>query len=135
VSERVKYWVVPDIENRVKAGEIKALFNSKVQEIRPGSILVETPEGVSEVPNDFTFILTGFLPETDQLRQYGITVNPETLVPSLDPKTLESNLPGLYLAGSTIAGRNSNQVFVENGRAHGSLIVASILARRAEARR
>jgi thioredoxin reductase (NADPH) len=135
VSERVKYWVVPDIENRVKAGEIRALFDSKVREIRPGSILVETPKGVCEVPNDFTFILTGFLPETDQLRQYGITVNPETLVPSLDPKTLESNLPGLYLAGSTIAGRNSNQVFVENGRAHGPLIVASILARRAEARR
>ncbi len=131
VGERVKYWVVPDIENRIKSGEIKALFNSTVCEIRPESILVKSPKGVSEIPNDFIFILTGFLPDSALLSQFGVKVDPETLVPSVDPKTLESNVPGLYLAGSSIAGRNNNQVFVENGRAHGALIVASILAKRA----
>jgi thioredoxin reductase (NADPH) len=133
VSDRVKYWVVPDIENRIKAGEIKAFFRSTLREIRPGSILVSTPAEIRELKNDFTFVLTGFLPETEQLRRFGVTVDPDTLVPTLDPNTLESNVPGLYLAGSTIAGRNNNQVFVENGRAHGALIVASILRKRSEA--
>ncbi len=132
VSERVKYWVVPDIENRIKAGEIKALFNSTVCEIRPESVLVKTPKEVCEIPNDFTFVLTGFLPDSKQLTQWGVKADPETLVPVFDPKTLESNVPGLYLAGSAVAGRNNNQVFVENGRAHGALIVASILAKKAE---
>jgi thioredoxin reductase (NADPH) len=131
VGERVKYWVVPDIENRIKSGEIKALFNSTVCEIRPESILVKSPKGVSGIPNDFVFILTGFLPDSALLSQSGVKVDPDTLVPTVDPKTLESNVPGLYLAGSSIAGRNNNQVFVENGRAHGALIVASILAKRA----
>ena len=135
VSDRVKYWVIPDIENRIKAGEIKAFFSSTLREIRPGSILVSTPTEIRELSNDFTFVLTGFLPETEQLRRYGVAVDPDTLVPTLDPNTLESNVPGLYLAGSTIAGRNNNQVFVENGRAHGPLIVASILRKRAEAKR
>jgi thioredoxin reductase (NADPH) len=134
VSDRVKYWVVPDIENRIKAGEIRALFNSTLCEIRLESILVKTPGEVCKVMNDFTFILTGFSPNVEQLTQFGVNLDPETLVPRLDQKTLESNVPGLYLAGSSIAGRNNNQVFVENGRTHGALIVASILAKRAESR-
>ena len=116
VGDRVKYWVIPDIENRIKAGEIKALFNSTLCEIRPESILVKTPKEVCEIPNDFTFILTGFLPDSRLLMQFGVGVNAETLVPAYDPKTLESNVPGLYLAGSSVAGRDNNQVFVENGR-------------------
>jgi thioredoxin reductase (NADPH) len=134
VGERVKYWVVPDIENRIKSGEIKAMFNSTVCEIRSGTVLVKTPKEICEIPNDFTFILTGFLPDSERLAQVGVKIDRETLVPTFDPKTLESNVPGLYLAGSTVAGRNNNQVFVENGRAHGALIVASILAKRAEGR-
>ncbi len=134
IGDRVKYWVVPDIENRIKSGEIRALFGSTVCDIRPESILVKTPKDVCEIPNDFTFILTGFQPDAEQLRQFGVNVDPETLVPQLDPKTLESNVPGLYIAGSAVAGRNNNAVFVENGRAHGALIVASIQATRAEAR-
>jgi thioredoxin reductase (NADPH) len=134
VGERVKYWVIPDIENRIKAGEIKAFFNSTVCEIRPESLLVKTPNEVREIPNDFTFVLTGFLPDSDRLKRYGVKVDPETLAPSFDPKSFESNVPGLYLAGSTVAGRNNNQVFVENGRAHGAVIVASILERKAENR-
>ncbi|MBP1648748.1 MAG: FAD-dependent pyridine nucleotide-disulfide oxidoreductase [Bacteroidetes bacterium] len=130
VGDRVKYWVVPDIQNRIKAGEITALFNSTVCEVRTDTLLVKTPGGVREVPNDFTFILTGFLPDTERLKNLGVRVDPETLVPAHDPKTLESNVPGLYLAGSTVAGKDNNQLFVENGRAHGALIVKSILAHR-----
>ena len=132
VGERVKYWVVPDIENRIKSGEIKAFFNSTLCEIRPGAILVKTPGEVCEIPNDFTFVLAGFLPDSERLKQYGVKIDPESLAPAFDPKSLESNVPGLYLAGSTVAGRNNNQVFVENGRAHGALIVASIRGKKSE---
>lgn len=131
VSERVKYWVVPDIENRIKTGQVTALFNSSVCEIRTASILVKTPKGVTEIPNDATFILAGFHPDVNQLTRFGVVVDPESLVPRHDPTTYETNVPGLYLAGSAVAGRNNNQVFVENGRAHGPVIVASILAKKA----
>ncbi len=130
VGDRVKYWVVPDIQNRIKAGEITALFSSTLCEARTDTLLVKTPGGVREIPNDFTFILTGFLPDAERLRNYGVRVDPVTLVPDHDPMTLESNVPRLYLAGSTVAGRDNNQIFVENGRAHGALIVKSILAKR-----
>lgn len=131
LSKGVKYWILPDIENRIKNGEIKALFNSVVKEIREESILVHTAQGLVEVKNDFTFVLIGFHPDTDHLRSYGVEINPDTLAPVHDESTLETNVPGLYVCGSIVAGKNNNKIFVENGRLHGSVIVSAILRKRA----
>lgn len=128
LSDGVKYWVLPDIENRIKSGEVKTLFSSTVREIREKSILVNTVGGASELPNDFTFVLIGFHPDTSHLKNYGININPETLAPTHNEKTFETNVPGLYVAGSIVAGKNNNRVFVENGRTHGAVIVSAILA-------
>lgn len=127
LSKGVKYWILPDIENRLKTGEVRAIFGSTVKEIREESILVETPEGVQELKNDFTFVLIGFHPDTTHLQKFGVQINPETLGPVCDEKTFETNVPGLYVCGSIVAGKFNNKIFVENGRLHGAAIVASIL--------
>ncbi|MBI4536022.1 MAG: YpdA family putative bacillithiol disulfide reductase [Ignavibacteriae bacterium] len=129
LSDGVKYWILPDIENRIKAGEVKALFESRVREIKGGSITVETPDGVQNLKSDFTFVLIGFHPDTTHLERYGVQINPETMAPCFDEKTLETNVAGLYVAGSIVAGKNNNKVFVENGRTHGPVIVSAILSR------
>jgi thioredoxin reductase (NADPH) len=129
LSEGVKYWILPDIENRIKAGEVRALFSSTIEEIKGESIVVKTPSGIQELKNEFTLVLIGFHPDTDPLRQYRVEINPDTLAPCYDENTFETNVPGLYVAGSIVAGKNCNKVFIENGRAHGGLIVSSILTR------
>jgi thioredoxin reductase (NADPH) len=134
LSKGVKYWILPDIENRLKNGEVKAFFNSVVNEIRDQSILVHTPQGMVEVKNDFTFVLIGFHPDTDHLRSYSVAINPDTLAPVHDEGTLETNVPGLYVCGSIVAGKNNNKIFVENGRLHGSVIVSAIVRKRGERR-
>ena len=131
LSKGVKYWILPDIENRIKNGEIRALFNSVVSEIRSESILVTTQQGMLELENDFTFVLIGFHPDTTHLRSYGVAIDPETLAPVHDPETLETNVPGLYVCGSIVAGKNNNKIFVENGRLHGATIVSAIMKRNA----
>jgi len=128
LSEGVKYWILPDIQNRIKAGEIKALFGSTVREIKERSVIVQTPSGISEPKNDFTFVLIGFHPDTRLLRSFGVEILPETLAPTFNENTFETNVPGLYVAGSAVAGKNNNKVFVENGRGHGAVIVSAILA-------
>ncbi len=130
LSEGVKYWILPDIENRIKAGEVHAHFRSSVMEIKPGVVAVRGPAGVSELKADFVFVLIGFHPDTTHLQGYGVEVDPETLAPRHNPGTFETNVPGLYVAGSVVAGKNNNKIFVENGRLHGAVIVGSILARR-----
>jgi thioredoxin reductase (NADPH) len=129
LSDGVKYWILPDIENRIKAGEIKAMFRSTICEIRNGSIVLSTQEGHHELKTDFVFVLIGFSPDTKLLRSFGVEINAETLAPHHDEKTFETNIPGLYVAGSVVAGKFNNKVFVENGRHHGSVIVASILSK------
>ncbi|MER3525058.1 MAG: YpdA family putative bacillithiol disulfide reductase [Ignavibacteria bacterium] len=126
-SRGVKYWILPDIENRIKNGEIKALFNSTVKQIREECIQVKTPDGVIELKTDFTFVLIGFHPDTEHLRKYGVEIVPATLAPVHNEETLETNVPGLYVCGSIVAGKNNNKIFVENGRLHGARIVAAIL--------
>lgn len=130
LSEGVKYWILPDIENRINAGEIRAFFGSTVREITTTSIVVNTPDAIRELANEFTFVLIGFHPDTKQLTRLGVTINGETLGPSYDVKTFETNVPGLYVAGSVVAGKFNNRVFVENGRMHGAKIVSSILSKR-----
>jgi thioredoxin reductase (NADPH) len=120
----IKYWILPDIENRIKSGEITAYFQTIVTEITPTAIRLRdlVTGGERELPNDFVFALTGYHTDNDFLRSLGIRIDPETLKPHFDPETLESNVPGVYLAGVVIAGRESGKVFIENGRFHGGQI-------------
>ena len=126
IDANVKYWIKPDIENRIKKGEIKAYFNSRVKEIRPDDVLVETPEGDVTVKNVFVLALTGYHPDFDFLRGLGIRLSEEHCRPVCDPQTLESNVPGIYLAGVIVAGSATSEIFIENGRFHGRLIAQDL---------
>lgn len=129
ISEKVKYWIKPNIENRIKSGEIPAYFNSQVVEIRPDSIILSTPNGEITLQNDFVFALTGYSPDLKFLNSIGITLDPETQKPRSDPRTLESERPGVYLAGVIVAGMHTNEIFIENGRFHGKQIAEAVAAK------
>jgi thioredoxin reductase (NADPH) len=128
ISNSVKYWIKPNIENRIKVGEIKAYFRSRVMEISPNSIRVATPDGEVEVKNDFVFALVGYRPDLQFLGDTGIVLEPSTQRPRTDPETLESDRKGIYLAGVIVAGMHTNEIFIENGRFHGELIARAIAA-------
>lgn len=129
ISDRVKYWIKPNIENRIKNNEIRAYFHSHITEILADSIRVATPAGEVSLPNDFVFALIGYRPDLEFLRDTGITLEPDTQKPRTNPETLESERPGIYLAGVIVAGMHTNEIFIENGRFHGQLIAASIASR------
>jgi len=118
----VKYWILPDVENRIKNKEISAYFNSSVREIAADCVRITTPEGEVEIKNDFVFALTGYHPDYDFLRSMGIELSPDHCRPVCDPRTLESNVPGIYVAGVIVAGSRTNEIFIENGRFHGRQI-------------
>ncbi len=124
ISPSVKYWIKPDVENRIKAGEVKAYFNSTVLEIRPDCLRIQTPDGEVTVKAEFVFALTGYHPDFDFLRSLGVEITANDCRPKCDPKTLESNVPGIYLAGVVIAGSKTSEIFIENGRFHGRQIAA-----------
>jgi thioredoxin reductase (NADPH) len=126
ISDSVKYWIKPNIENRIKNGEIRAYFHSRVVEIRPDSIRVATPDGEVSLKNDFVFALIGYRPDLAFLNATGITLEPDTLRPRTNPETLESDRAGVYLAGVIVAGMHTNEIFIENGRLHGRLIAEAI---------
>lgn len=126
ISDKVKYWIKPNIENRIKNSEIKGYFHSQVTEILPDSIRVATPEGDISLRNDFVFALIGYQPDLRFLNATGITLEPETQRPRTNPQTLESERAGIYLAGVIVAGMHTNEIFIENGRFHGQLIAESI---------
>jgi thioredoxin reductase (NADPH) len=126
MHNHVKYWVRPDLENRIKAGEITAHFNSTVQEIGADFVVVRTPDGPIHLKNDFVFALTGYHPDYDFLRSVGIELSSEQLRPVCDPENLESNVPGVYVAGVIVAGSRTSEIFIENGRFHGKLIATHI---------
>ena len=126
MHHHVKYWVRPDIENRIKAGEIVARFNSTVQEIGADFVVLQTPSGPQRLKNDFVFALTGYHPDYDFLRSVGIELSDEQMRPVCDPENLESNIPGIYVAGVIVAGSRTNEIFIENGRFHGKLIAAHL---------
>jgi len=125
VHERVKYWIKPDIQNRIKNGEVKAYFNSSVKEITPTSVLLATPEGNVTLKNDFVLALTGYHPDFDFLRSVGVELGAECR-PVCDPQTLESNVAGIYLAGVIVAGMRTGEIFIENGRFHGGQIARDL---------
>lgn len=130
----IKYWVRPDIDNRIKAGEIRARFLTQVREILPGRLRLSGPggegDGDCEIRADFVFALTGYHPDFDFLRAAGVELS-SGMRPACDPATYESNVPDLYLGGVVVAGRNTSEIFIENGRFHGQVIVAHILSKRA----
>lgn len=135
ISEKVKYWIRPNIENRIKNGEIKAYFHSKVVEIRPDSILVDTPQGQVLLKNDFVLALIGYSPDLVFLNSIGVTLDAATGRPRTNPATLESERSGLYLAGVIVAGMHTNEIFIENGRFHGKQIAEDIAAKLAHLKR
>jgi thioredoxin reductase (NADPH) len=128
LSQHLKYWIRPDIENRIKEGSIRALAESQVKEIALRSIGVQQKNGeVLRLENDFVFALTGYHPDFNFLRDMGVEIDPATQRPQCNPETLESNVPGIYLAGVIIAGRDTNEIFIENGRFHGKQILSDIV--------
>jgi thioredoxin reductase (NADPH) len=126
ISSRVKYWIKPNIENRIKNAEIPAYFHSRVVEVFQDSIRVATPEGEVLLKNDFVFALIGYQPDLEFLNATGITLEPETQRPRTNPDTLQSERAGIYLAGVIVAGMHTNEIFIENGRFHGQLIAQAI---------
>ncbi|MSV35473.1 MAG: YpdA family putative bacillithiol disulfide reductase [Bryobacterales bacterium] len=126
IHKNVKYWIKPNIENRIKNGEIPAYFNSTVKEIRPDSVTLTTPKGEVIVKNDFVFAMTGYRPDTEFLGAHGIEFDPHTARPNTNPETLESDRKGMYLAGVLVAGMHTSEIFIENGRFHGKTIAEAI---------
>ncbi len=123
MHRHVKYWILPDINNRVKNGEITAYFKSTVESIAEDTVTLHTPEGEKTVPNDFVFALTGYHPDFSFIERLGVQLDEANdRCPVCDPATLESNVPGVYLAGVIVAGERTNEIFIENGRFHGQLI-------------
>jgi len=128
IHSHVKYWIKPDIENRIKNGEIKAFFSTRVAEIAPDALVLDTPTGRESIANDFVFAMTGYHPDFAFLEQLGIRFEGKDRLPVCNPETLESNVPGIYLAGVIVAGSRTNEIFIENGRFHGRQIAASLAA-------
>jgi thioredoxin reductase (NADPH) len=127
MHRHVKYWILPDISNRIKNGEIKAHFSSAVANITEDEVTLETPEGALTLKNHFVFALTGYHPDFDFLERLGISLDASNdRCPVCDPATLESNVPGIYLGGVIVAGERTNEIFIENGRFHGKLIAADL---------
>lgn len=126
LSTHVKYWILPDIQNRIKNKEIQAYFRSHVAEITEESVVISAPDGQLRLKNDFVFALTGYHPDYDFLRSLGIELLGEQNRPACDPQTLESNVSGIYVAGVILAGSRTNEIFIENGRFHGKHIAADL---------
>ena len=135
LKKTIKYWVKPDIENRIKEGSVAARFNSCVTEIRPTSVIITSggSGGSEELPADAVFLLVGYHTDWDLMERAGIVLGDKN-VPRYDPDTFETNVPGLFLAGGAICGRDTSNIFIENGRFHGEKIVATIAGRVGELR-
>jgi thioredoxin reductase (NADPH) len=129
LSGGTKYWILPDIENRLKAGEVRGLFETRVTSIKPDSLVVEGGHN-EEFPNSVVFVMIGYQPDLMLLKQLSVQIEEESMAPVFDPKTMETNVRGVFVAGSLAAGRNNNKIFIENGRLHGTTIVESILGSR-----
>ncbi|WP_266363183.1 YpdA family putative bacillithiol disulfide reductase [Tellurirhabdus rosea] len=124
----VKYWLIPDVKNRVKEGKIHTRFGSCVTKIEPGKVYatnLQTGEE-TELPADFVLILTGYIPDASLLRRCGVELNDDTQVPVYDKETFETNVPGLYVCGTVMAGIYTEKVFIENGRDHAKAIIDHI---------
>lgn len=127
IGERVKYWVRPDIENRIKEGSITAYFESNIKEIKDGEVVIDTPKGEITLENDFVLALTGYRPDFDFLKNIGVALSDDDLkLPHYNPETMETNVEGLFLAGVICGGMETHKWFIENSRIHAPLIVNEI---------
>lgn len=134
IYPKVKYWIRPNIENRIKEESIKAYFNTIVKEIRPNEVVLEGPEGEFVIANDFVLAMTGYKPNYDLLARLGLEIpDDEARIPVHDPETLETSLPNVYMAGVVCAGMQTSKLFIENTRDHGDVIINQILKKREKA--
>jgi thioredoxin reductase (NADPH) len=129
LGDSIKYWVRPDIENRIKEGSIGARFESTVVAITPTAVVIDTKGVHEELPAEGVFLLTGYHPDVELMRRAGIECHPDTLVPTLNQETFETNVPNLFIAGGAVAGRQTGNIFIENGRFHGERIVNVLVER------
>src|SRR5689334_2954909 len=132
-DKKIKPWVLPDFTNRVKEGQIAVRWNSRVTAIEPPDVLLATNNGDARLRADRVYVMTGFAPSLELLRETGVPVDPKTGIPAHDSATLETPVPGVFIAGVVVAGYDANKVFIENGRYHGDRIVARLLGQRAPA--
>lgn len=134
ISDSVKYWVKPDIENRINEGSIKAFFNSEILEIHEEFVIFRDGNGqVHEIQNDFVLAMTGYLPDFEFLRNSGIELKGENMNPAYNPETMETNVENLYLAGVVCGGKDTHLWFIENSRIHASRIISNILNKKIHA--
>jgi thioredoxin reductase (NADPH) len=130
LHRHIKYWIKPDIENRIKNGEVVAHFRTEVSEITEDAVTLLTPGGPKVIPNQFVFALTGYHPDFEFIQSMGVRLDEDNArCPVCDPGTLESNVAGIYLAGVVVAGERTNEIFIENGRFHGDLIAKDLAAK------
>ena len=132
-DKKIKPWVLPDFTNRVKEGFITAKWDSRVKAIEPNEVILNTANGEQRLKADRLYVMTGFAPSLNLLRETGVPINATTGIPDHDSKTLETSVPGVFIAGVLVAGYDANKVFIENGRYHGDRIVAHLLGQRAPA--
>lgn len=130
-DKRIKPWVLPDFENRVKEGKIGVRWNSRVTSIEAGAVNVQTGTTVERLDATRVYLMTGFAPDFRLLQQVGVKIDPQSGIPAHDPATLETDVAGIFIAGVVVAGYDANKVFIENGRFHGERIVARLLGRTA----
>lgn len=127
IGDRVKYWVKPDIENRIIEGSITAYFNSEIEQITESEVIIRTPLGKLKIPNDFVVALTGYRPDFNFLKQLGVTFSPDAKhIPTYNPQTMETNIKGVYLAGVICGGMETHKWFIENSRIHAKIIMNHI---------
>jgi len=126
VGKTLKYWVRPDIENRIRAGEIRAMFSTCVTRIEPGRVWVKNSHAEESIPAFQVFAMTGYHPDFSFLEAQGIRLDPVTRRPECNPDTLETNVPGMYVAGVVVGGKQTSDIFIENGRFHGRMIIAAM---------
>jgi thioredoxin reductase (NADPH) len=129
LGESIKYWVRPDIENRIKEGSIAARFESRVVSISPTAVTIERDGATEELPAEGVFLLTGYHPDVELMRRAGVDCHPETLAPALNTETFETNVPNLFVAGGAVAGKHTGNIFIENGRFHGEQIIKALVER------
>ena len=130
LGQTIKYWVKPDIENRIKAGQIQAMFQTRVKEITREEVIVSNGAGEKRLQARQVFALTGYHPDFHFIESLGVHLDAVTRKPALDPNTLESNVPGIHLAGVVIGGRHTGEIFIENGRFHGKQIIEALSPKR-----
>ena len=132
-DKKIKPWVLPDFTNRMKEGSISGRWDSRVTRIESDGVVISGPQGEEKLPATFVYVMTGFAPKVDLLEEVGVPIDRETGIPKHDPLTLETAVPGVFIAGVIVAGFDANKVFIENGRYHGDKIVARLLGQKAPA--